>query len=287
MKTPDSYGIRAIERAFVVLRVLADAAGPRSLPSIASASGLSVTTTYRLLRTLESEGVVQVHDDGYALGLRLLELADAVTGQLDVVRVTRPFLLDLRDELDETCGLGGRSGDGWITVSCVESSQPVRRVMRVGEPHSLAATATGRVFLAHDADAEIDAYIGRCPADVAHQSVGGPEQLWATIREIRECGYAWVVNARNTGGWGVRYPVYRHDGRLAGVLSLACPKDRFTDEFRDRCLEAVQRVGRQMSRALGYAGAPTSLSAGAGSGGRVPVGSASGRPHRSPTPWEE
>ena len=81
MKTSDDYGIRAVERAFDVLKVLGEATGPRSLPGIAAAAGLSVTTTYRLLRTLESEGVVQTHDDGYALGLRLLELADAVTRQ--------------------------------------------------------------------------------------------------------------------------------------------------------------------------------------------------------------
>jgi DNA-binding IclR family transcriptional regulator len=244
-----------------------------------------VTTTYRLLRTLESEGVVQAHDDGYSLGLRLLELADAVTSQLDVVRVTRPYLHELRDELGETCGLGGRSGDGWITVACAESAQPVRRVMRVGEPQSLAATATGRVFLAHDDDADIDAYIARCPVDVAHESVGSPEQLWALIHEIRTLGYAWIVNARNTGGWGVRYPVYRHGGRLAGVLSLACPRDRFTDAFRDRCLEVVARAARQMSGVLGYAGEPR-LPYDTRSGELSLVGAA-GRASRSPNPWEE
>ena len=54
MKTSDDYGIRAVERAFDVLKVLGQAAGPRSLPSIAAAAGLSVTTTYRLLRTLQA-----------------------------------------------------------------------------------------------------------------------------------------------------------------------------------------------------------------------------------------
>ena len=255
METRDDYGIRAVERAFVVLRVLAGAAVPRSLPSIATAAGLSVTTTYRLLRTLESEGVVQAHERGYALGVGVLELADAFTRQFDVVRVARPYLIGLRDELNETCGLGVRSGDSWVTASCVDSSHPVRRVMRAGERHSLAATATGRVFLAHDDDAEVDAYMARCPADVHHDSVGGPDQLWAAIREIRERGYAWVVNAKNTGGWGVRHPVYRHDGQIAAVVSVACPRDRFADEFRDRCLEASLRVARQISGALGYAGA--------------------------------
>jgi DNA-binding IclR family transcriptional regulator len=262
METHDTYGIRAVERAFVVLRVLAEAAGPRSLPSIAAAAGLSVTTTYRLLRTLEAEGVVQAHDAGYALGLRVLELADALSRQLDLATVTRSLLVGLRDELDETCGIGARVGDAWVTVSCVESTKPVRRVMRVGERHALATTATGRVFLAHDDDAEVAAYIARSPADVFDESIGGPDPLWAAIHEIRRRGFAWVDNARNTGGWGLRYPLYRHDGRIVAVLSLACPRDRFTDAFRDRCLEVAKPVAEQMSRALGYSGAPLCLPAG-------------------------
>ena len=264
MKTTDDYGVRAVERAFAVLRVLGDATGPRSLPSVAKAAGLSVTTTYRLLRTLESEGVVQSRDDGYSLGLRVLELADSLSRQLDIATVTRSLLAGLRDELDETCGIGARVGEAWITVSCVESSKPVRRVMRVGERHSMAMTATGRVFLAHDDDAEIAAYIARTPQDVYDDSVGGPDQLWAAIDEIRQVGFAWVENARNTGGWGLRYPLYRHDGRIVAVLSLACPRDRFTAAFRDRCLEAVAPVAQQMSRALGYSGTRPRLPAPSG-----------------------
>ena len=284
MKAADEYAIRAVERACLVLRVLAEAAGPRSLPSIASAAGLSVTTTYRLLRTLEAEGVVGVHEDGYTLGLRVLELADALTRQLDLATVTRPLLLRLRDELDETCGIGARTGDTWVTVACVESTRPVRRVMRVGERHALATTATGRVFLAHDTDAEVAAYVARAPADVDDESIGGPAALWAALHEIRRLGYAWVDNARNTGGWGLRYPLYRHDGRLVGVLALACPRDRFTAAFRDRCLDVLRPVAEQMSRALGYSGLAPCRPAGPDAGGPPRVGALAGRPH---PPWEE
>jgi len=264
MKTSDLYGIRAVERAFLVLRVLRDASGPCSLPSIASASGLSVTTTYRLLRTLESEGVVETHDQGYTLGVGVLELADAFSRQQDVIRVARPYLASLRDELNETCGLGVRSGDSWVTVAHMDSAQPVRRVMRAGERLSLAATATGRVFLAYDDDAEVERYITRHPEDVSDEQAGGPDELRAQLREIRERGYAWVTNAKNTGGWGVRHPVFRHDGQIVAVVSVACPRDRFTDEFRDRCLEASQRLARQISTALGYSGSAIRLRPGSG-----------------------
>ncbi|MGE3269136.1 MAG: IclR family transcriptional regulator [Chloroflexota bacterium] len=290
MEMAGGYGVRAVQRSFAVLRVLSEASGPRSLPSIASEAGLTVTTTFRLLRTLMAEGVVQAHEEGYMLGLRVLELAEALSRQLDIVRVARPFLLRLQAELDETCGLGARSGDSWVTVAHVESTQPVRRVMRVGERQALAATATGRVFLAHDSDADVSAYVSRTDPEVYREAVGGPEQLWASIHDIRERGYAWVVNARNTGGWGIRHPVYRHNGEIAAVLSIACPRDRFADEFRDRCREAGRRIAQEMSTSLGYTGGyPRVLSGVSGGDAARPssVGALAGQASRSPTSWEE
>jgi DNA-binding IclR family transcriptional regulator len=40
-------------------------------------------------------------------------------------------------------------------------------------------------------------------------------------------------------------------GRLAAAAFIVCPASRFTDELRDRCLEAGARMAGQMSEALG------------------------------------
>src|SRR5436190_21615340 len=126
----EPYGVRAVERAADVLAALAQAERPQTLSAIAARAGLSVPTTFRLLRTLEAQGLVMPHGEGgaYTLGFRVLQLAHALTRQLDIIGIARPFLAAVRDRVGETSGLIVRTGDAWAHAAHAEAPHPVRRV---------------------------------------------------------------------------------------------------------------------------------------------------------------
>src|SRR4051812_740709 len=93
MKNNDTYGVRAVGRAASVLAAIAQSDGPQTLTAIAARAQLSVPTVFRLLRTLQQEGLVMPHaDGGYCLGFRILEFAHALVRQLDIVVIARPHL---------------------------------------------------------------------------------------------------------------------------------------------------------------------------------------------------
>jgi IclR family KDG regulon transcriptional repressor len=253
----NNYGIRAVERAGTVLRALAAADGPRALPAVAAAADLSRPTTFRLLRTLESLGFVQSNDGRYTLGIGILELAQSLTRQLDVASVTRPLLVALRNELDETCGLTIRSGDFCVPIVVLEALQSVRRVVPVGAHLPLYASSTGKVILAHDNELDVDEYLARTNLIAfSPTTTTEPEQLREQLREVREQGCCWGVNGRGDGGASVSFPIFRHDNRLAAALFIVCPASRFNDGLRDRCLEVGRLASRHMSEALGYRFSP-------------------------------
>ncbi|MCC6178278.1 MAG: IclR family transcriptional regulator [Chloroflexi bacterium] len=253
MNDTTEYGIRAVERAGSVLRALGAASGPLALPAISATVGLSRPTTFRLLRTLMSQGLVLADDGRYTLGFGILELAQALTRQLDVVAITRPVLIDLRSTLNETCGLAIRSGDACVPVALIETTQSVRRVVPLGAHLALYSSSTGKVMLAHDDDADVDAYLARTELiPYSSATVCQPDRLRAELQQIRQSGSCASVNGRGDGGASVSFPVYRHGGALAAVAFIACPASRFTEELRERCLEAGGRAARQMSDALGY-----------------------------------
>lgn len=257
MNDSNDYSIRAVERAGSVLKALAAADGPLALPAVAAAIDLNRPTTFRLLRTLEGLGFVHADHGRYTLGLGILDLAQALTRQLDVVAVTRPFLVGLRNELDETCGLAIRSGDFYVSITVIEALQSVRRVVPVGAHRPLYASSTGKMLLAYDDAAEFEAYIARTELiPFSPTTTTDPDQLRAELREVRERGACWGVNGRGDGGASVSFPVHRHDGRLAATAFIVCPASRFTDELRERYLDAGARAASRMSGALGYRPAP-------------------------------
>ena len=271
MKHSDQYGIRVVERAAVVLRTLADGDGPRALPVVADAAGLSRPTTFRLLRTLEGLGYVRGADGRYSLGLGILELAQALTRQLHVVALARPILVEVRDELDETCGLSIPSGDACVAITQVEATQSVRRVIPPGARRPLYASSAGKVVLAEFEPAELEAYIARTAfTPFSSTTTTDPAELRAQLVAVRQHGACWGVNGRGDGGASVSFPVYQHDGRLAAVMVIVCPVSRFSDAFRQRCLvvgkRAAQRISERLARHLAVDASSREQSPGPASG---------------------
>ena len=257
MKEP-AYGVRAVERAVGVLAVLSASATSLSLTTIASRSGLSVPTAFRLLKTLEAQRLVATDEHGrYGLGSRVLELGHAYVRQLDIVALARPFLVRARDRVDETAVLGVRSGDAWVAVASVEATQPIRRVMSPGETTPLYASGTGKLLLAAESDDEVEAYIARTQLEpLSATTVIEADVLRAQIAEIRASGYACSFNERGAGGVGVSAPIRAHDGRIVAGLLIAAPASRFTPEVRAACIEAATDAARSVSAALGFVAEP-------------------------------
>src|SRR4030081_2326012 len=76
-------GVGVLDRSMALLELLGD--GPRSLRSLAQASGLPRPTAHRLLVALESHGLAERGPDGaFRLGPRLTELALRARHGLDL-----------------------------------------------------------------------------------------------------------------------------------------------------------------------------------------------------------
>ena len=250
-----AYGVRAVERAADVLAALAEADQPQTLSAIAAGAKLSVATTFRLVRTLQDRGLVMPNGDlgRYTLGFRVLELAHALTRQLDIIAISRPFLVAVRDHVNETTGLTVRTGDKWAHAAHAEALHPVRRVMEIGETAPLYAGCAGKMFLAAASDAEIEAYLNRTRLlPLSPTTPTDANVLREQIATVRSQGFAESINERGAGGVGIAAAIRAHDGRVVAALEISGPADRYTAETRATWIEAATDGARQISSALGF-----------------------------------
>jgi DNA-binding IclR family transcriptional regulator len=253
MKEPE-YGVRAVERAVGVLAALAASETPQTLTEIAARVGLSVPTTFRLLRTLQAQRLATSDQSGrYTLGARVLEFGHAYLRQLDIIAVARPFLVAARNQVNETVGLAVRSGDAWVPITSVQAMHPIRRVMQPGEPTPLYASGIGKLLLSGEPEAEIEAYIARARLEpFSATTVTDPDVLRAQIRAVRERGYAVSLNERGAGGVGISAPIFDHEGAIVAAMTIGAPVSRYTPEVGEACIAAAQEAARGISAALGY-----------------------------------
>src|SRR5215213_3473509 len=142
-------GVGVLDKAVAVLSALEG--GPRSLPGLVTATGLSRPTAHRLAVALEAHGLVRRDDAGrFALGLRLATLGRAAAEGVPLTAAARPALEALRDETGESAQLYVRAGDRRVCVASLESPHGLRTTVPLGASLPLARGSAGRILTEDD-----------------------------------------------------------------------------------------------------------------------------------------
>src|SRR5699024_10551589 len=92
----------------------------------------SLEATHFLEKTKES-----THDSKYRLGIKLLELGQLVSHQLELRRTSLPYMEDLMQEISEAVHLVIVSQDEAIYIEKVESNRALRLYTRIGKRSAL------------------------------------------------------------------------------------------------------------------------------------------------------
>lgn len=155
--------IQSVQRAFRLVEIIAAREERATAKELARATGVSLSTTYHLLRTLTHEGYVHRSDDGtYTLGHSLSAMSTQ-PGMARLLARVRPAMTGIRDELKAPAYLAHFS-DGEISVLEVAESARVTGIdLWVGLHESAHATALGKSILSVlDEDQRAD-YLARHP----------------------------------------------------------------------------------------------------------------------------
>jgi IclR family acetate operon transcriptional repressor len=249
---PSTRDVEATVRAVSILDALADG-GELGTTELARRTGISASTVSRQLGTLSRLGLAEhVATTGrYRLGVRVLSLANAVLGRLDLRDLARPHLEALVVDVGETATLSIPGERDAITVDFVPTDRYVQGVTRLGRPSVGHASSAGKVLLAFDA---LPLPRGRLQA-FTPRTIVDHEALAAEIERVREAGYAEALEEREPGLNAVAAPVWGADGSLTAIIALQGPAGRFDQDAVDDAVPLLRARAERISRALGWSGA--------------------------------
>jgi DNA-binding IclR family transcriptional regulator len=220
----ETGGVAAVDRALLLLAAFRQGDVSLPLAELAERAQLVKSTALRLLASLVHFRLVQRLPDGrYALGPEIARLQGVYTGSFSLEAVVVPALRELVRETRETAVYHVRQGDTRLVLYRVESPQPVRDHVQVGDLMPLGRGAGGRV---------ISAYSGT---------------KGALYDQIRKDGYVALVGDRSPDLAGIAAPVFGATGDLAGAVTLTMPANR----FRKGYASAVKAAAREITSKLG------------------------------------
>jgi DNA-binding IclR family transcriptional regulator len=229
-----------------------------SATAVADQVGLSLSTTARLIRQLEQEGLLlRSRETGrLVLGPRLLALAAATIRPVSLIDAALPVMTELRNRTGETVSLHVRQEHVRVCVAEVQSQRQVRRVVPVGYTAPLYKSATSEVLLAALPELQREKRLSSAPLTALERAA-----MAVRLRQIERDGWTTSVDLVEVGLAGIAASV-RNGGRTIAALSVSGPSSRWTASvmhgFAPDIVAAAQEIGRRIASLQEFAtGQPT------------------------------
>ena len=201
---------------------------------LARALGLPKSTVQRHLWALANAGWIRPVGEEYTrwtLTSRALLVGQRGSREGQLREVALQPMRDLRDATHETVTLQVPASERDVTqIERVDSDQPVRTFVSLGEVFPMCTTSGGLAYLAALPVEEADAVLeGETPVLTEHTEVN-VERLRVMIAEIRTRGYAINISMNRTGVCAVGAAIRGEYGRPVAALGISVPENRFDSE---------------------------------------------------------
>jgi DNA-binding IclR family transcriptional regulator len=239
----------AVDKAIDVLKAFgSDAHLGIGVSELSRRTGLSKSTTFRVLRMLEHNGVVERAGTAYRLGRLVEELgAPAVASTQDAVRdAVTPFLAELYVQTKATVQLAMLTGSHVIYLNKLEGPARLRTPSRIGGRMPAYCTAVGKVLLATNPVAmEI---VLREPRHAwTPRTIVDEDALLAELDHVRTSGVAYDRGESLETLSCIAAPVRNTGGHVVAALSVSGDAATFQPLRYERTLRGVAYAA---SRAL-------------------------------------
>lgn len=224
--------------------------GARTHTEVARRTGLARPTAHRLLKSMESHGLVtHVGGQGFRLGPRLLGLAATAMRELPLRDLAQPILDRLARSTGESAQLFVRDHHRRVCIAAAESRSELRTIVEIGAELPLTAGSAGKVFLAFGPPALTAELLATADRFTPVTPLG--ERLERQLATARRLGWASSAGEREPGVGSISAPVHEPYGALLAVVSLSGPEQRVGRVSAKRYAPAVLETAKEIERGLG------------------------------------
>lgn len=244
-----SNEINSIARAAEVLKLLSN--GVEKMTEISKRLDVNKATVHRIMKTLESKGLVSQDATSrkYYLGPLIQTLAE---NPLTVHRILVHVALDgmelLRDRFGETVVLQIRRGGQRLVLEKVLGNQSIRYFPETVETSPVHAGAGAKILLAEMDRAELSAFLDRFElVKVGPNTIDNKEKLMTDLETIRSKGYAISFGETVEGAAGIAVPIKNYSCPVA--LVIVGPEERMR-ENRSTILQELKISAESISNKI-------------------------------------
>lgn len=244
--------VTSFARGLSVIRCFGKGAEHLTLSEVSARTGLTRGTARRLLLTLESIGYMKMEDGAFRLQPKVLDLGYAYLNSMPLWEMAQPFMKNIVDKIDESCGLAVLDSTDVVYIARVPPTHVYTIPVQVGMRMPAFINAMGQVLLAELSESELDEFFRKADLKkLTRYTDTDPESIRATLKRVKEQGYAMPVGQVYEGRVSLAVPIRNRDGKAIAAMNVSAMLSRVTQE---QCIEEflpmLLSAARQMSNAL-------------------------------------
>ena len=244
-------GTRAVVRAIAVLKAFGGARSAWGITELANHLSLNKATVFRMVRTLEQEGMLtrDTARDAYHLGPELIVLGAHALRSADFRAIARFQLESLAKRTGESATLEVLVGDETLIIDEALGQFFLGGSGEIGTRWPAHATSTGKVLLAAllRQGGTLPRHLQACTA----KTITSAAKLERELSRVHRRGYAVAREELEPGFVAIGAPVHNHEGRVIAALSIGGPTGRLASGRIQTLGVLVRSAADEVSRALG------------------------------------
>jgi DNA-binding IclR family transcriptional regulator len=252
-KPADGNSVRTVRVTVQVLDALARFREPARITDLARQLKMTLPRVSRHVATLRSLGFIEKAEplEAYRLGAKLFSLGQAALQQNSLASVAHPHLLRLRDQVRRTVLLSTPAPGGTAVLMCLDSGEPTTIVVQPGTILEFPQSPAARVVFAFTMSAGEGLPSSGMAQTLMDYSEVSRKQLEAKVAQILRDYCDFSSDARNTGIGAVAVPVFNHQNRITGAVSVLALTAALGNHADPQLVSASQTCASRISAALG------------------------------------
>jgi DNA-binding IclR family transcriptional regulator len=236
-----NLGTQTVDRALGILSQFTFEHPSRTLTELSALSGLTLSTTHRLLGALTRHRFVQIDavTRQYTVGSAALRLAGILLDRQSLVEVAIPIVRQARDETIETANLQWLADRRRVPIIEFESPYPLRMTSGIGRSYPLYVGAAGKAILAWLNDSERGQVLASRNQEIPLTTPRTDDALESELESIRGLGFAVSDGEVVVGATALALAIREPDGHPIASVNITGPRDRWSME---RIMDYVPRL---------------------------------------------
>ena len=247
---------KSAARVVDLLILLAHSDCALALNEICRTQSWPKSSTFELIQTLISKGLLEVKDERlktYGLSLLSFEIGNSYLRNLGVTDQARAYIQELNKQTGSTVFLGIEDNGDIVYLDKAENHSFMKPTAKLGSRRRIHTTGVGKALLAAYPEDKIKMILSKkellSKTKFSHTTL---DEVLQDMREIKKRGYSIDDREDNTEMYCMGAAIYDQWSNPVASISVASLNNTMTEDRKIFIAKAVTDTALQISRNLGY-----------------------------------